>query len=103
MQELERQREQLRQIQAGQARAAQQARQMQQLRNVQQLNQMMRSAPDAAGQQVDVKAPELAKINYFYDVYGPSIFATPQQEQLFRRPFAQGGTVNDLLRILRSK
>jgi len=90
-------------LQAGQARAAQQARQMQRLGNVQQLAQMMQSAPDAAGQRVDVKAPELAKINYLYDVYGDSIFATPQQEQLFRRPFAQGGTVNDLLRILRSK
>jgi hypothetical protein len=84
-------------------RLGQQMQRQQRVGNVQQLYQMMRGAPDAAGQQVDVKAPELAKINYFYDVYGPSIFATPQQEQLFRRPFAQGGTVNDLLRILRSK
>jgi hypothetical protein len=84
-------------------RLGQQMQRQQRVGNVQQLYQMMRGAPDAAGQQVDVKAPELAKINYFYDVYGPSIFATPQQEQLFRRPFAQGGTVNDLLKILRSK
>jgi hypothetical protein len=73
------------------------------LRNLQQFQQMMASAPDASGQQVDVKAPDPAKIGYFYDVYGPSIFATPQQEQMFVRPFARGGTVEDLLRILRSK
>ena len=45
------------------------------------------SAPDALGQRVDVKPPDPAKIDYFYDF--DSIFATPKQASLFPSPYAK--------------
>jgi hypothetical protein len=52
-------------------------------------------------QQVQVKAPDPTKIGYIYD--WSSIFANPQQQQLFASPFAQGGEVDtdELLSYLR--
>lgn len=92
------------------AQALQLAQQTQQRGNVNQLLQMLGSAQDIGGQQVTVKAPDPARIGYVYDIAGPSIFATPQQQQMFvtpYSPFAQGGMVEDdvtaeLLRIIRS-
>jgi len=79
----------------------------QQKANVNTLMQMLGQAPDLGGQQVTVKAPDPTRIGYVYDIAGPSIFATPQQAQMFVSPYAQGGMVEDdvtaeLLRILRS-
>ena len=42
------------------------------------------------GQRVDVQTPDPMRIDYLYDIGGSSIFATPQQAQLFGSPF--GGT-----------
>jgi hypothetical protein len=93
--------------QLGQQR--QMAQQVQQRQNVNMLQQMLMGAPDIAGQQVTVKAPDPARIGYVYDIAGPSIFATPQQEKMFITPYVEGGMVDDteavneeLLRILRS-
>ena len=49
-------------------------------------------------QQVQVKAPELAKINYIYDISGPSIFALPTQNML---DGTETGSVDDLQNIMR--
>jgi hypothetical protein len=49
-------------------------------------------------QQVNVKAPELAKINYIYDISGPSIFAGPQNNSLYG---TETGTVDDLQKIMK--
>ena len=49
-------------------------------------------------QQVNVKAPELAKINYIYDISGPSIFAGPQGNSLYG---TETGTVDDLQKIMK--
>lgn len=78
----------------------------QQKANVNTLMQMLAGAPDIAGQQVTVKAPDPARIGYIYD--WSSIFANPQQQRMFVTPYAQGGVVEDddvtaeLLRIIRS-
>lgn len=49
-------------------------------------------------QQVTVKAPELAKINYIYDISGPSIFAGPYNNSLGG---TETGTVDDLQKIMK--
>jgi hypothetical protein len=54
----------------------------------------------------NITPPELAKIGYFYDIGGEDIFAPAQsknkaQEGTFRQLYSTGGTVDDLLRILR--
>ena len=49
-------------------------------------------------QQINVKAPELAKINYIYDISGPSIFAGPQGNSLYG---TETGTVDDLQKIMK--
>ena len=49
-------------------------------------------------QQVNVKAPELAKINYIYDISGPSIFAGPYNTSL---DGTETGTVDDLRKIMK--
>ena len=49
-------------------------------------------------QQVNVKAPELAKINYIYDISGPSIFAGPYNNSL---DGTETGTVDDLQKIMK--
>ena len=92
---------------AARAEAARLAKVTQQRGNVNTLMQMLGQAPDLGGQQVTVKAPDPTRIGYVYDIAGPSIFATPQQAQMFVSPYAQGGMVEDdvtaeLLRILRS-
>jgi hypothetical protein len=47
------------------------------------LAQLMQSTP------VEVKTPDPAKIEYVYDPFGDSIFATPAQEALYVGPYAQ--------------
>jgi len=46
----------------------------------------------------------VAEIDYMYDLFGDSIFATPKQESLFTSPYAKGGAVKDrtdrLLKII---
>jgi antitoxin component of RelBE/YafQ-DinJ toxin-antitoxin module len=88
--------------QANARNAANQAK----LGNVNTLMQMLGQAKDTGGQQVTVKAADPAKIGYIYDFN--SIFANPQQAQMFASPYgayAQGGTVEDvndeLLKLLR--
>jgi hypothetical protein len=49
-------------------------------------------------QQVNVKAPELAKINYIYDISGPSIFAGPLSDSL---DGTETGTLDDLQKLLK--
>jgi hypothetical protein len=81
---------------------AKQAQQVQQRSNVMQMMSLIGQDPTAGGQQVTVKAPDPAKIGYIYD-WG-SIFANPQQQQMFASPFAEGGEVADtdeLIAILR--
>ena len=52
-------------------------------------------------QKVQVKAPDPTKIGYIYD--WSSIFANPQQQQMFASPFAEGGVVDtdELIAYLR--
>ena len=52
----------------------------------------------AAPQQVPQAAP--ADIKYVYDIGGKSIFATPEQEKRFVTPYVEGGSVEDLMKIL---
>lgn len=54
-----------------------------------QMMNMVLGAPDVAGQKVEVKTPDPARINYVYDF--SSIFANPQQAGLFASPY---GAVN---------
>lgn len=60
------------------------------------MQQLLETSP------VEVKTPDPASIDYVYDPFGESIFATPQQEGLFVDPFtqrkaaAQGGIVSAL-------
>ena len=61
---------------------------------------LLSQAGDIRGQQVQVKAPDPAKIGYVYDF--SSIFANPAQQQMFVTPYAEGGSVDDILDILRS-
>lgn len=65
--------------QAAQAKTAQNKSQFGQLMS------LLFQAPDAAGQQVTVKTPDPAKINYIYD--WSSVFATPSQAQMMPSPY----------------
>jgi hypothetical protein len=56
-----------------------------------QLMNMLFQAPDARGQEVSVKTPDPARINYIYD--WSSIFATPSQAGLMPSPYGQVNTV----------
>ncbi len=61
---------------------------------------------DLFGRQATVKAPDPARIGPAYD--WSSIFATPQQQQFYSGfspygAYAEGGTVEDLLRLLEDK
>jgi hypothetical protein len=54
-----------------------------------------------------ITPPELAKIGYFYDISGEDILPPGQtkpqlQEDKFKQFYATGGTVQDLLKILRN-
>jgi hypothetical protein len=75
-----------------------------QLRQRQQRTNQLLSLLGAGGggggqqQQVNVKAPELAKINYIYDISGPSIFAGPYNTSL---DGTETGTVDDLQKIMK--
>ena len=74
----------------------------------------MRDAGAFEGASLSARAPDVAEIDYLYNISGDSIFATPEQEDLFMSPyerkrtrrsgFAQGGQVEDendrLLRLL---
>jgi hypothetical protein len=65
------------------------------------------NAGGSGGQQQEVKSVDPARIGYMYDIGGESIFATPQQEQMFISPYASGGQVDNttdaLLRLLEGK
>ena len=67
--------------------------------NFGQLVNMLGQSGDTAGQKVTVNAAPLAQINNVYD--WSSIFGTPQQEKMFVTPYASGGTVDDLVKILK--
>jgi hypothetical protein len=84
--------ERTRQAQAAEAERTRQAQAQQALRtqrmgNINTMMGMLMQAPDIAGQQVTVKAPDPAKIGYIYDFN--SIFANPAQERMFVTPFSQ--------------
>jgi len=85
---------------------AAQALRTQRMGNLNTMVNMLGQAGDTGGQQVTVKAADPAKIGYIYD--WNSIFANPQQANMFVSPFAQGGVVNgsddvndELLKILK--
>jgi hypothetical protein len=74
------------------------------------LNALLQSPSMGGGQQqTEAKEPDPARIGYVYDPFGRSIFATPQQEQMFISPYgeikpiaaAEGGSIDDLLKILK--
>jgi hypothetical protein len=67
--------------------------------NFGQLVNMLGQADDLGGQKVTVNASPLTQINNVYD--WSSIFGTPQQEKMFVTPYASGGTVDDLVKILK--
>jgi hypothetical protein len=67
------------------AAAAKTAKEVQQKSQFGQLMGMLFQAPDAMGQQVTVKTPDPARINYIYDF--SSIFATPSQAGLMPSPY----------------
>ena len=74
--------------------------QLQQQIQTQEANRLKRQLLETSP--VEVKTPDPASIDYVYDPFGESIFATPQQEALFVDPFtqrnaaAQGGIVSAL-------
>jgi hypothetical protein len=91
---------------AQQAAAARQLQIQQQIqiqtqrRNVSDFARTLRAQTDLEGQRVDVETPDPLELEYIYDF--SSIFATPEQEELFVRPYAKGGQVGDLTdKILR--
>ena len=88
------------QLSQGIATLGQQMRIGQQQANMGSMMNLFSQAGDIRGQQVQVKAPDPARINYVYD-FG-SIFANPGQEQMFVTPYAEGGSVDDIIDILRS-
>lgn len=94
-QELVRQEEETRKQAAAQAKAGLRQQRMGQFMNI------LGQAPDLLSQQVQVKAPDPARIGYIYD--WSSIFSTPSQQAMFASPFAEGGTVDEdeLIRYLR--
>tara|TARA_R110002110_G_scaffold22800_5_gene87963 strand:- start:825 stop:7106 length:6282 start_codon:yes stop_codon:yes gene_type:complete len=57
-------------------------RRMQEQQQQQQLAQLMQATP------VQVKTPPPAQIDYVYDPFGESIFATPQQAAMFTDPYS---------------
>ena len=77
--------------------AARQRRQAQQKQQAY-MQQLLETTP------VKVETPDPGKIEYVYDPFGESIFASPEQEALFVNPYtqakaaAQGGIVNALRR-----
>ena len=58
--------------------------------NINEMMKQLRASSDATGQRVDVDTPDPMNIDYLYDIGGDSVFATPQQAQLFGSPY--GGT-----------
>jgi hypothetical protein len=58
--------------------------------NINEMMKQLRASSDATGQRVDVETPDPMNIDYLYDIGGDSVFATPQQAQLFGSPY--GGT-----------
>lgn len=66
----------------------------QRMGNLNSMMQMIMGAEDVNGQQVSVRTPDPARINYVYDF--SSVFATPQQAGMFASPYGQyakGGQV----------
>ena len=64
--------------------------------------QLLLDAEDAGGQQVSVKGADPLQLGYLYDFN--SIFATPNQENMFLSPYAEGGkvesTTDKLLKLI---
>ena len=58
--------------------------------NISRMMKELNASSDAMGQRVDVTTPGPMNIDYLYDISGDSVFATPQQAQLFGSPY--GGT-----------
>mgnify|MGYP003670670142 FL=1 len=99
-----------RQMQTQQQIETQMQQQMQQQIQTQEANRVQKQAEQAQQaymQQlfkpspVEVKTPDPASIDYVYDPFGESIFATPEQEAAFVSPFsqtkvAQGGIISAL-------
>ena len=85
------------------------ARQGQQLQRAGRINTLLglSNIGRSAAQQPPPKQVDPAKISYLYDISGESIFATPQQEQLFALPYNKGGNIHssnaELLNLLRNK
>ncbi len=85
------------------------ARQGQQLQRAGRINTLLglSNIGRSAAQQPPPKQVDPAKIGYLYDISGESIFATPQQEQLFALPYNKGGNIHssnaELLNLLRNK
>ena len=85
------------------------ARQGQQLQREGRINTLLglSNIGRSAAQQPPPKQVDPAKIGYLYDISGESIFATPQQEQLFALPYNKGGNIHssnaELLNLLRNK
>jgi hypothetical protein len=79
---------------ARQLQIQQQIQIQQQRSNVANFAGTLRAQTDLEGQRVDVETPDPLELEYLYDF--SSIFATPEQEELFVRPYAKGGQVGDL-------
>jgi hypothetical protein len=56
-----------------------------------------------SAQQVNVKPPELAKIKYFYDIGGISIFPPDENGDVYQDASGDTGDIHDLLKMVRSK
>ena len=69
--------------QAQEAAARQKVAEGKRQQGEQYLTQLTQSTP------VEVETPDPAKSEYVYDLFGDSIFATPEQEALYVGPYAQ--------------
>jgi hypothetical protein len=56
-----------------------------------------------SAQQVNVKPAELAKIKYFYDIGGISIFPPDENGDVYQDASGDTGDIHDLLKMVRSK
>jgi hypothetical protein len=78
--------------------------QQQQERDFEERAQELATLQAAQQRTATTKQMGVAEIDYMYDLFGDSIFATPKQESLFTSPYAKGGAVKDrtdrLLKII---
>ena len=66
------------------------------------LERLLNSGMPSA-QQVNVKPAELAKIKYFYDIGGISIFPPDENGDVYQDASGDTGDIHDLLKMVRSK